>query len=82
MVITRLSTTPTTALTMALKTPDKIDRIVDLGNNTYAVVLNSKDDATLCLRKNPRAQYIVEGDEQILIYSSAEIDLSKAIRRL
>jgi hypothetical protein len=59
-----------------------IDRIVDLGDGTIAVVLPDETDATLCLRRNPRCSLIEKNGEHILVYNKAEIDLTRAIKRL
>ena len=66
---------------MAIK-PIIIDRIVDLGDGTIAVVLPDETDATLCLHRNPRCSLIQENGEHILVYNKAEIDLTRAIKKL
>lgn len=67
---------------MALKTPTKVDRIFTVDENTTAFVFDTKDDAVLCLRKNPRAQVMEADGQHILVYANTEIDLMKSIRRL
>jgi hypothetical protein len=67
---------------MALKAPSNIDRIITIDDDSYAVVLDNKDDATLCLRRNPRAFVMEEDGQHILVYSKNEIDLTRAIKRL
>ena len=62
--------------------PFEIDRISVVEDGVYGVVLNDKDAAMNCLKKNPRAQVMPQDNgEYVLLYSSGDIDLKRAIIR-
>jgi hypothetical protein len=67
---------------MALKAPSKIEQVFTIDENTTAFVFDTKEDALLCLRRNPRAQTMEKDGQHILVYANAELDLIRSIRRL
>ena len=53
-----------------------------LDDASYGVVFEDKEEAKMCLRKNPRAHVIPqENGEYVLVYGQQEIDLKRAIIR-
>ena len=55
-------------------------RIAQVDNDQYAVAFEDKDEALMCLRKNPRAACMeLETGEWVLVYNSSEIDLKRAV---
>lgn len=62
--------------------PFNPQRIVMLDDASYGVVFEDKEEAKMCLRKNPRAHVIPqENGEYVLVYGQQEIDLKRAIIR-
>lgn len=62
--------------------PFTIDRISTIEEGIYGVVLNSKEEAMNCLKKNPRATvYPQDNGEYVLVYDSKDIDLKRAVVR-
>ena len=62
--------------------PFKPQRIALVDDNTYAVAFEDKDEALMCLRKNPRASCMeLETGEWVLVYNATEIDLKRAVLR-
>ena len=48
----------------------------------YGVVFDNREDAKMCLRKNPRATYRPQDNgEVVLVYQEGDIDLKRAIVR-
>ena len=55
-------------------------RIAMIDEHTYGVVFEEREEAMMCLRKNPRASTMtLETGEYVLVYSSADIDLKRAV---
>ena len=57
-------------------------RIALIDEISYDVAFKDKEEAIMCLRKNPRAPCLeLETGEYVLVYNSTEIDLKRAVLR-